>query len=194
MNTIDKNFVIALLGAIPDMDDDTAQGWIDNPNALKKVLLKALCPPRTETREEKEDADIVIRVTPDFTLSSKQALDATGRAQYADDDVIDIMPKATEEGEKEVVFFKVGVYQSDEQLEQAYAKRQLIPCDPHTLCKVNENDPAFADSHPNGTHWKDDDGKWYYAAFLQWGDERGVRVDRRVSDWIDGWWFAGLRK
>ena len=55
-------------------------------------------------------------------------------------------------------------------------------------------DPAFADDHPNFTHWQDADGKWCYAAFRRWGGERCVRVDRDGGGWGDDWWVAGLRE
>ena len=40
----------------------------------------------------------------------------------------------------------------------------------------------------------DADGKWNFAVFNHWNDERKVDVDRRDSDWYDYWWFAGVRK
>jgi len=59
---------------------------------------------------------------------------------------------------------------------------------------VNTDDPAFADEHPNCTHWKDGEGKWCFATFSRWGGERGVDVSRRDGVSRDGWWFAGVRK
>jgi len=59
---------------------------------------------------------------------------------------------------------------------------------------VNEADPAFADEHPNGTHWKDAEGKWCFVAFVGWDDERRVNVHRSGLDWNAYWWFACVRK
>jgi hypothetical protein len=123
----------------------------------------------------------------------QQALDATKRVQYTTASVVNSMPKG--EGDKvEVVFFKVGHYVSDTDLEKEYELRGLKPADPYSLAAANEADPTFADEHPNGTHWKDADGKWCFAAFRRWVGERSVGVGRRVSDWSDDWWFAGFRK
>jgi hypothetical protein len=79
-------------------------------------------------------------------------------------------------------------------LDKEYERRGLKPADPYTLAAVNEADPAFADKHPNGTHWKDADDKWRYAAFYRWSDERRAHVYRSDYDWDDRWWFPGFRK
>ena len=118
---------------------------------------------------------------------------ATGRKKYGDDKVIESMPKG--EGEDaEVVFFTLGRYISDDDLEKEYEKRGLKPADAYSLAAVNRDDPAFADEKPNCTHWKDGDGKWCYVAFSRWGDVRGVSVSRVDSGWSGRWWLAGLRK
>ena len=36
---------------LPDLDSNVAQGWIDNPEAVRKVLAKALCPPESVITE-----------------------------------------------------------------------------------------------------------------------------------------------
>ena len=65
---------------------------------------------------------------------------------------------------------------------------------PYDVAAVNQADPAFADSHPNATHWKDSDDNWCYLACDRWSDERSVDVSRRDGVWNDNWWFAGVRK
>ena len=67
------------------------------------------------------------------------------------------------------------------------------PADPYSQAAVNEADPAFADGHPNGTHWKDVNGKWCFVAFGRWGDGRKLGVGRG-NDWGGSCWFAGVRK
>jgi len=136
---------------------------------------------------------IVRPVKVDRTRSPKDILDATGRTQYTDKGVVKAMPKG-EGDEVEVCFFKIGRAISDDNLESEYALRGLIPADPYSLAQVNADYPAFADERPNGTHWKDTDGKWCFAAFDRWGGERSVYVDRSDVSWDDDWWFAGLRK
>lgn len=96
--------------------------------------------------------------------------------------------------ESDVIFFKPGRSVSDVDLDKEYALRGLVPADPYALAAVNEADPAFADEHPNGTHWKDADGNWCYTAFNRWNDGRFVDVCRDVRGWFAYWWFAGLRK
>lgn len=123
----------------------------------------------------------------------KEALKATGRKLYVNDDVVEAMPRG-EGTETEVHFFKVGKYLTDEELDKEYELRGLKPADPYSVAAVNEADPAFADEKPNGTHWKDKDGKWCFAAFNRWRGERRVGVDRDDDGWSGHWWFAGVRK
>jgi len=133
-------------------------------------------------------------VTVNRARTPQEAIGATGRKQYVDASVVSAMPKGNGDT-AEVVFFNVGRFLSDNDLESELALRNLGPVDPYSLAAVNEADPAFADEHPNATHWKDFNGKWCYAAFYRWPDGgRHVSVRRRAGGWRDGWWFAGLRK
>ena len=128
------------------------------------------------------------------TRSGHEALKATGRALYCNDGVVKTMPNGIGE-EVEVHFFKIGKYVNDTTADEEYALRGLIPADPYALAAINEADPAFADEHPNCTHWKDKGGKWCCAAFLRWLDDvRYVSVNQGVSGWCGHWWFAGVRK
>lgn len=136
---------------------------------------------------------IIRRITVNRDRSPEQALNATGRRQYVDKDVVKTMPRG--EGlEVDVIFFKVGRFLSDSDLDKEYELRGLVPADSYSQAAVNEADPTFADDHPNGTHWKDARGKWCYATFNCWVDERLVVVDRHALAWNVFWWFAGLRK
>ena len=104
------------------------------------------------------------------------------------------MPRG-EGDEAEVFFFKLGRYVNDADLEKEYELRGLKPADPYSLAAVNEADPAFADDHPNGTHWKDKSGNWCSARSYQWGaGERCVNVYRYDFDCFDYCFFAGVRK
>ena len=136
---------------------------------------------------------IVRTVTVIRTRTPQEVLDATGRHQYTDATVVAAMPQGTG-GEVQVHFFKLGRYVSDDELEKEYTLRGLVPSDPYSLAAVNEADPAFADEHSNGTHWKDKDGKWCFAAFCRWPGEHHVHVDRHADGWYAYWWFGGLRK
>ena len=140
---------------------------------------------------------IVRRVAVDRTRTPQEVLDATGRKQYVDRKMVDSMPRGKGE-ETDVYFFKPrpeayssGGLISDDRLEAEFEFHGLKP-DPYAQAAVNEADPVFADGHPNGTHWKNADGKWYYVAFYRWYGGRGVDVGQGGDGWGGGWWFAGV--
>jgi hypothetical protein len=139
-------------------------------------------------------SDMIVRhVTVNRNRNPQEMLNATGRRQYTNSDIVNSMPHG-EGDETDVYFFKMNRYISDYDLEREYELRGLKP-DPYAQDAVNEIDPSFADTKPNGTHWKGSDGKWYYVAFRQWrGGESGVAVGRDVGDWGGDWWFGGVRK
>ncbi|OGG73207.1 hypothetical protein A3A38_02325 [Candidatus Kaiserbacteria bacterium RIFCSPLOWO2_01_FULL_53_17] len=157
-------------------------------DAVADEMLAAI-----RTRVEAICNMIVRHVNVNRARTPQEALKATGRNVYANDSVVKTMPKG-EGDEAEVHFFKHSRWISDDDLEEEYEKRGLTAVDPYSLAAVNEADPGFADTHPNGTHWKDANGKWCYAAFDRWLDGRRVNVHRRGNDWRGDWWFAGLRK
>lgn len=136
---------------------------------------------------------IVRHVSVNRNRIPQETLNATGRKQYVDGAVLNVMPQG-EDTDMGVFFFNLGRFVSGEELEKEYDLRGLKPADPYAVAAVNEADPVFADEYPNATHWKDADGKWCYAAFRRWDDKRLVVVDRRDDDWDGHWWFAGFRK
>ncbi|MCC6290834.1 hypothetical protein IT398_02110 [Candidatus Nomurabacteria bacterium] len=130
--------------------------------------------------------------------SPQEAIEATGRTQYTDRQVVNAMPKG-EGDEAEIVFFKPDLSErnsfiSDDDLEKEFELRGLKPADPVSVAAVNEADPAFADQVPHGTHWKDDKGNWCHVTFHLWFDEREVCVGRGYGGWHDDAYFAGVRK
>lgn len=141
---------------------------------------------------------LVRKVKVNRNHSPQEALEATGRVQYTNREVVDSMPKAAVD-EVEIVFFKPDLserngYISDADLDHEYELRGLKPADPVSVAAANEADPEFADKTPHGTHWKDADGKWCFATFYRWSGKRNVNVNRYDSDWSGHWWFAGVRK
>ncbi len=139
-------------------------------------------------------SNFIIRVVKvNCSRSAQEAIKATGRNQYLTDSVVKAMPQGKGE-ETEVIFFKLGRQVSDADLDKEYELRGLKPADPYSQAAVNEVDPAFADEHPNGTHWKNADGKWCFATFYRFDDDRSVYVYFDDDDWSDSWWFAGVRK
>ncbi len=138
-------------------------------------------------------SDMIVRhVKVNRSRTPKEVLKATGRAQYVTDSVVKAMPRG-EGDEADVHFFKLGRYVNDADLAKEYELRGL-KADPYAQAAVNEDDPAFADDHLNGTHWKDADGNWCFASFYRWHGERRVRVHRLDCSWYDDWWFGGVRK
>jgi hypothetical protein len=144
----------------------------------------------TETSEM-----IIRRVRVNRTLTPMKVIDATGRAKFVNNAIVETMPIG--EGEEvDVVFFKPDLSDkggniSDAELAKEFESRGLTP-DPRAQAKVNEEDLGFADEHPNGTHWKDGNS-YNFAAFDRWRDRRDVSVGRSDGVWGDSWWFAGVR-
>jgi hypothetical protein len=129
----------------------------------------------------------------DRTKTPKQMIDATGRKQYVDDGVLATMPTdGPEEGD--LYFFPGKRFTPAAELAARYESLELVP-DPYAQSQVNTDDSSFADEHPNGVQWQDDQGDFCFAAFRRWFVvERFVDVDRNARDWADRWWFAGRRK
>jgi hypothetical protein len=138
-------------------------------------------------------SNLIVRVVNVTDCTAKEAIEATGRVQYIDSHVAAMMPKG-DIGETEIVFFNVGREVSDDDLEQEYALRGLVPASPFALFKAHQDNPAMADEHPNATHWKEADGKWSYAVCYRWVGGRRVGVRRGGCVWRAGCWFAGSRK
>ncbi|MBI2577323.1 MAG: hypothetical protein HYV77_00565 [Candidatus Wildermuthbacteria bacterium] len=136
---------------------------------------------------------IVRRVKVDRTRTPQQVLHATGRKQLTHKIVVEAMPHGEGE-ETDVYFFLVGRPCSNEEIEVKCAFYGLRLADPYSLAQVNEDDPSFADTHPNDTHWKDAKGEWCDIVFDRWSDGRYVTLYHRIEDWFDYRWVACLRK
>jgi len=137
---------------------------------------------------------ITRRAKVDPGRTPEQVLNALGRRQYVDREVVKTMPRG-QGAEGDVLFFCAHrSFISDDDLEAEFESRGLVPADPYKVAAVNQDDPSFADEHPNATHWKDSRGRWCYFVCYRLGGERGVDVDRYGHDWDDRWWFAGVRK
>jgi hypothetical protein len=126
-------------------------------------------------------------------LSLKAALVATGRKLYLNEAVVESMPRAS--GNIETILVNLGRKVDCDKLDAALAAigMELI-VDPQGLAAINEADPALADSHPNGTQWKDSEGKYCFVLFDRWFAGRYVRVDRGGSYWYSSCWFPCRRK
>lgn len=180
INKAVANYRALLEKHAPDFSVEPVQIALGQPE-LGKEQFRVFC-----RHVEAQSNLIVRRVKVNRTRTSQEMLDATGRTQYTNREVVDAMPKG--EGEEvEVIFFKPAEweytrpnYMSDDDLEKALERRNLKP-DPRAQTAVNEEDKTFADTHPNGTHWKDAADKWNFAAFHLWDVEPEVRVDRATT-------------
>ncbi|HEY4516154.1 MAG TPA: hypothetical protein VJH67_03130 [Candidatus Paceibacterota bacterium] len=137
---------------------------------------------------------IVRRVKVDRTRTYQQAIDATGRTQYINADVLATMPKGEGE-EKDVFFFDLDYDPSAKQLAEEYELRGLVS-DPIAQAAVNEADPKFADDRPNGCQWNlQENGTASFATFRRWYDGgRSVDVDRGDYLWFRCYRFGGVCK
>lgn len=141
---------------------------------------------------------IVRHVKVDRPRSPEQVLDATGRIQCIDKHVVKSMLRGTGE-DIDVYFLKLNCWTSDDDIGKDADSMGLCVADPYSLAKVNEDDPAFADTYPNGTHWKDADGKWCFVAFYNWAGDRAVNiryvnVRHNEGPWSPGWFVAYVSK
>lgn len=128
------------------------------------------------------------------TRTQMEALKATGRVQYVNEAVAIAIPTCIGD-HVEMLFVNLGRTVACNKLDSELEKMgfELI-VDPVGLAAINEDDPAFADTHPNGTQWKDADGNYCCAVFRCWDAERRVRVRQDDLAWLARWWFPVRRK
>ncbi|MEK7163428.1 MAG: hypothetical protein AAB775_01825, partial [Patescibacteria group bacterium] len=126
-------------GTTSDLD------WLSTGENLKSVILLArgeaeltLKVKSVPTPIQEPIINLIIRIVhPDRNRTPKAVLTATGRKQYTSSDVVAGMPRGTGE-EAKVVFFKLGRWISDVDLDKEYKSRGLKPADPYSLAAVNE--------------------------------------------------------
>lgn len=84
-------------------------------------------------------------------MTLKEQLKKTGRKLYVDDDVLESAPTSVSEGTLE--FLKFGEYVSDDELEQEYKSRDLIPATISDLIAFDhENRQKLDEMEWVGTH------------------------------------------
>ncbi len=129
---------------------------------------------------------IIRRVRVDRTRTPQEVIDATGRRQYVDSDVLATMPKG--EGEEvDVHFVPTKRFVLVVEVPAFLAQYGLV-LDPRAQAAVNEADPAFANKYPNGTQWGDN----CCLTFDRWVGERSVSCGRDGSGWFDCWFLSGV--
>ena len=169
-----------------DVQKDAAQQalGVDNLGMRMFVVFRELA---------EEMSNLIVRhVKVDRSQTPQQALDATGRKQYTNREVVDAMPRGENE-EVDVCFFNLDYDPTVEELDREYELRGL-KADPIAQAKVNTDNPAFADDRPNGCQWGLENGVASFATFDRWRVERDVGVDRDGIRWSRCCRFGGVRK
>lgn len=129
---------------------------------------------------------IVRRAKVNRDRTPQEVVDATGRKQYINKEVLATLPKG-EGDEVDVYFVPTKRYVPVAEVPAFLAQYGLVP-DPRAQAAVNEADPSFADTYPNGSQW----GNNCCLAFRRWDGGRDVYCDRYDRVWHDGWWLAGV--
>jgi hypothetical protein len=161
----------------------------DHDDALVDKLLEVVC------HEIEESSDLIYRrVKVNSSLTFEDALKAT-RCYFdiPNEEFVRCVPNCQKE-ESEVLFFRVNSFLYDEGLAEEYERRGLIPADPYSLAKVNEDNLTFMNERPNATHWKDAQGRWCIVSFDCFHNVRRVSTSLHVGQWPQIYWFAGIRK
>lgn len=122
----------------------------------------------------------------------QQILDKSGFTQYTNKDVVNSAPRLKVKKGTKIEFFKLNKYYSDDELEKEYESHGLVAVDPYMLAEQIED--FIEEKKYLLTHWKDKEGKWCYATFSGWDDERNVYVDRGGNYCYGVWWVGGVRK
>ena len=123
----------------------------------------------------------------------QEALEATKRNLYLDKNVVLHTPKA--EGDFEGIFVNLGRNVDCDKLDDELGKLGLeLIVDPQGLADLNASDPEFADKYPNGTQWKNKEGKYCCVIFDRWSGGCGVGVAQCGDYWDVAWWFPCRRK
>lgn len=159
----------------------------------RAAAWKQLTPKRGFTR----------RISVNRGRTVREMLDATGRRQNCDSTVFASMPRG-EGPYAAVTFFELECDADDDEAEKQYRRRGLKAADPYSLAAINEQDPAFADTYPNATHWRMPGEPrelhprhveaWGTMTFYVYTDgSRRVNVQQYAADkFLKGTWLAGI--
>lgn len=151
---------------------------------------------RSVTVKTNHDKDVIkMQVTTDLRNAAEIFIDFDiNLVQYVDANAVATMPRESVAGNNEVCFFQCsGETQTDSELAQEYELKNLVPCKPLTLCNINIKNPSFSKDYPNGTIWRVD-GVYYFTTFGAWNGGQQINVGCNESEWLHGWWWAGIPK
>ena len=141
------------------------------------------------------ESKIVNRSAPvNRTRTQMEAFKATGRVPHVSVDVAVAMPLCVGD-HVEIDFINLGYSVACDKLDEELDKLGVeLIVDPQGLAAINEADKVFADTHPNGTQWKDANDNYCCAFFRRWGSGHDVVVCQDDGDWNDHWWFPVRHK
>src|SRR3989344_4377756 len=133
---------------------------------------------------------IVREVDVDYDIPPEEAIHATKRAEYSNNEVVATIPRDGK-GKKRVrvYFFPLRKLTSVKDVQKLLKQHGLKP-DPYAVAAVNKADLAFADIHPNGTQWVDSNGNHRCAIFHRWCGGRCVFVHRH-EPYLNAFWWVG---
>ncbi len=129
---------------------------------------------------------VVRQVIVDRSRTPQEVVNATGRKQSVDGDILATMPQG--EGEIMHVHFVPTRCRLSVKEVGAFLAQYGLVSDPRAQAAVNEADPAFADDHPNGSQWGDN----CCLMFDRWDGKRAVRGNRGRHTWRRIWWMGGV--
>jgi hypothetical protein len=163
---------------------ERGQDWMAKTTEMVATGLTPLA------QAAKTELNLITRTAPvNRTRTPKEAMVAMGCVPYLNETVLASLPLGT--GDTVTMsFYRFGRYIASDKLDKELAKVGLeLDVDPIGQAAINEADKGFAETHPNGTQWKNADGKTCYAIFIRWDGERRVNVGQGDGGWGDFWWF-----
>jgi len=172
-----------------EIDSQPVQAVLGQPDLAKEMFN--LLRKRVEAFTE-----MIVRIVEvDYDQKPEDAIYATNRSEYLNNEVVKTMPKNNNKGKRkvEVCFFPLRAYKTVNQVDEMLREHGLTP-DPYAICKVNQEDRDFSKTHPNGTQWQDKQGNHCYVTFYDWSGKPCVYCYRYEDDWSGRWWVGGVRE
>ncbi len=134
---------------------------------------------------------IVRRVRVNRNQVLRQAIEATNRYQYINEDALVDAPEQNIQFEEvDVYFFNLGRFVRADEIDENMLLLNLVP-DLLAQIQVNQDVPSFADQRKNSTQWNRVGMTASYLAFSTWDGKRGIVCDRNDCGCDETWWFAG---
>lgn len=151
-----------------------------------KMLTKSLLPLPTGT--------ITRRVTGiDRVTGFKELLASTKtRTPYFYDDAVLSAAKRFTETEMDCYIIPIGNRMTAREA-QGFLLPYGMELDLSLQFKLNEDDPAFADNHPNFFQAELTQGGFGCVTWVLGSAERFLSVRRVVGVWVDGWWLPARK-